>query len=224
MKAIADKCHLLLSTKEKLTANVSDFKIASSNKEKLLGVTIDNHLQFESHIESFCSKASQKLYELSRISSYMSLDQHKLILKFSLTLSLVMSINMDNRNRELNNKINRIHEQALRIVYRDKKSTFNENLEKDNSVKIHIKNIHVLVTEMFEVQKETSPAIMSKVFPITEQNYILRNNSNFVSHRANTIYYGSESLSHLGPKLWRILRDGYKKLSSLNEFKSKIKT
>ena len=131
---------------------------------------------------------------------------------------------MDNRNRELNNKINRIHEQALRIVYRDKKSTFNENLEKDNSVKIHIKNIHVLVTEMFEVQKETSPAIMSKVFPITEQNYILRNNSNFVSHRANTIYYGSESLSHLGPKLWRILRDGYKKLSSLNEFKSKIKT
>ena len=131
---------------------------------------------------------------------------------------------MDNRNRELNNKINRIHEQALRIVYRDKKSTFNENLEKDNSVKIHIKNIHVLVTEMFEVQKETSPAIMSKVFPIAEQNYILRNNSNFVSHRANTIYYGSESLSHLGPKLWRILRDGYKKLSSLNEFKSKIKT
>ena len=89
MKAIADKCHLLLSTKEKLTANVSDFKIASSNKEKLLGVTIDNHLKFESHIESLCSKASQKLYELSRISSYMSLDQHKLILKFSLTLSLV---------------------------------------------------------------------------------------------------------------------------------------
>ena len=84
-----------------------------------------------------------------------------------------------NYNRELNNKINRIHERPLRIVYKDKKSTFNELLEKDNSVEIHIKNLQVLFTEMFEVHKETSPAIMSQVFPITEQNYILRNNCNF---------------------------------------------
>lgn len=37
-----------------------------------------------------------------------------------------------NYNRELNNKI-------VRIVYRDKKSTFGEFLEKSNSVKTHIK-------------------------------------------------------------------------------------
>ena len=81
VKANAGKCHLLLSTKENLTASVSNFKIASSSKEKLLGVTIDNHLKFERHIESLCSKASQKLYELSIMSSYMSLDQRRLIMK-----------------------------------------------------------------------------------------------------------------------------------------------
>ena len=48
MKANADKCHLLLRTKEKITANVWEFKITNSNKEKLPGVTIDNHLKFES--------------------------------------------------------------------------------------------------------------------------------------------------------------------------------
>ena len=81
MKANADKCHLLLNTKRKLTANISNFKITNSKKEKLLGVTIDKDLTFESHIESLCSKASQKLYALVRVSSYMGLCQRRLIMK-----------------------------------------------------------------------------------------------------------------------------------------------
>ena len=59
---------------------------------------------------------------------------------------------------------------------------------------------------MFKIQKETSLAIMSRIFPITEQNYILRNNSNFfASCRTNTVHYGSQTFSHSRPKLWRIL-------------------
>ena len=51
MKANANKCHLLLSTKEKLKPNKSNYTIMNSDKEKLLGVTIDNHLKFESNIK-----------------------------------------------------------------------------------------------------------------------------------------------------------------------------
>ena len=42
------KCHLLLSTKEKLKANISNYTMMNSDKEKLLGLTIDNNLKFES--------------------------------------------------------------------------------------------------------------------------------------------------------------------------------
>ena len=62
MKPNADKCHLLLSTKEKLKANISNYTIMNSDKEKLLGVPIDYHLKFESHIKNLSSKGSQKLY------------------------------------------------------------------------------------------------------------------------------------------------------------------
>ena len=41
--------------------------------------------------------------------------------------------------------------------------------KKGNSAKIHIKNFQVLVMEMFKLWNETSPAIMSRVFLITEQ-------------------------------------------------------
>ena len=73
MKANAEKCHLLLSTKEKRKINISNYAIINSDKEKLLRVTINNHLKFESHLKNVGSKASQKVYALSRVSSYMSL-------------------------------------------------------------------------------------------------------------------------------------------------------
>lgn len=44
MKANSDKWQLLLSTKEKLKTNISNYAISNNDKEKLLCVTINNHL------------------------------------------------------------------------------------------------------------------------------------------------------------------------------------
>ena len=68
-------------------------------------------------------------------------------------------------NRSLSNNINRIHKRAITIVYRDKKSTFKELLEKHNTLTIQVKNIKVLVTEMYKVQKSCSLEIMNNVPP-----------------------------------------------------------
>ena len=67
-------------------------------------------------------------------------------------------------SRALNSKINRLHERCLRIVCNNKTSTFNELLEKDNSVSIHCRNIQALAIEMFKVAKEMSPLIMNEIF------------------------------------------------------------
>ena len=67
-------------------------------------------------------------------------------------------------SRALNNKINRLHERCLRIIYNDKTSTFKELLEKDKSLSIHCRNIQVLATEMYKVVSEMAPAIMNETF------------------------------------------------------------
>ena len=41
------------------------------------------------------------------------------------------------------NKINKLHERGLRIIYNDKKSNFEELLGKDNSVSIHHRNLRM---------------------------------------------------------------------------------
>ena len=47
-------------------------------------------------------------------------------------------------SRTLNNKINRNQERALRLVYLDYTSSFEELLKKDNSVTVHQHNIRLL--------------------------------------------------------------------------------
>ena len=75
MKATADKCQFLVSAK---VCSINNF--ANSNKfkikineinisllEKLLGVILDDQLNFKCHKRNLCKKTSQKLNALARI-------------------------------------------------------------------------------------------------------------------------------------------------------------
>ena len=88
-----------------------------------------------------------------------------------------------------------------------------------------MKNVQELVTETFKVQTNFLSGIMKNVFPITEAiyNHNLTNISNFTSRGINTVRYGSESSSYLGPRLWKILPDKNKKVQFIKDLKSKIK-
>ena len=47
-----------------------------------------------------------------------------------------------------NKKINKLHERALRLVYKDNTLSFNELLSMDNSFTIHHRNVQKLAIEM----------------------------------------------------------------------------
>ena len=64
------------------------------------------------------------------------------------TLVLMMYI------RSIHNKINCIYERARRIVYTNKLPTIENVLEKDQAIKIHIRNLLILVTEKSRVKTE----------------------------------------------------------------------
>ena len=70
MKANAEKCHLLLSTYEKLSANFGNVNIENNRCNKLQGIQIDNKLTFEKHLNDLLKKSSQKLNAVSRIFPY----------------------------------------------------------------------------------------------------------------------------------------------------------
>ena len=75
---------------------------------------------------------------------------------------------------QLNNRINKIQERALRLVYKDNKLTFGDYLKLDNSVTIYQRNLQILAKEIFQVKNSLAPKIMTEVFEIKEPHYNLR--------------------------------------------------
>ena len=61
-------------------------------------------------------------------------------------------------SKKCNNRVDKINERALRIVYQDYASSFTELLEKDNSTTINNRNIQLLATELFKVKNGLSPS------------------------------------------------------------------
>ena len=71
-------------------------------------------------------------------------------------------------SRQLNNRINNIHERALRLVYQDSQSSFGHLLKMNNSFTIHKRNVQTLAIELYKVAYGISPKIMTLVFPTKE--------------------------------------------------------
>ena len=224
MKGNADKCHLLLSSNQQISVTIKDSEIISSNHEKLLGITIDNDLNFNKHVTNLCKKANSKISALARVSPYMTINKARMVMKafVSSQFSYCPLVWM-NHSRTLNSRINRLHERSLRIVYKDKNSSFQQLLIKDNSVTIHHRNIQYLSIELYKVKNGLSPPIMNLVFPTIQPVYNLRSNNCFKGYNVRTVHYGTESLRYLGPKIWSLIPNEIRCLSSLQKFKSKIK-
>ena len=122
--------------------------------EDFQGITIDHELKFDDHVNHLCKKVSLRLNALARIAPFMKVSKKGIIIK-SFTESefgycpLIWMFH----SRGLNNKINRIHERALRITYNDKSSSYGELLTKNRSVTIHQRNIRALAIKIDKVMQ-----------------------------------------------------------------------
>ena len=104
-----DKCYLLISNhNEEILINLA--VIVCSNTIKLLGITIENKLDFSIHVSNLFKKVGQILHALSRISKFMS--QNKLTLLLKAFIESQFGYWMFH-SRTLNNHINRLHKRAL---------------------------------------------------------------------------------------------------------------
>ena len=180
MKLNTNKCHLLLNTQDQNFLKIRNFNIKNSFSEKLLGITFDCKLKFSNHIEDICKKSTRKLNALSRIVPYMDISRRKILMNafFKSQFNYCPLIWMC-YNRSLNHKINRLHERCLRIIYSDKKSSFDELLDKDESVSIHHQNIQKLGIEMFKVLNGENPQIVKEIFHIRDEtSYELKSYEN----------------------------------------------
>lgn len=223
MKANDNKCHLIVCKEKELSITLGKEIVKSDDTVDLLGVTIDKELCFTKHILKLCKQANQKLHALARVSNYLNEEKLRTIMKafvhsqFNYCPMVWMF-----HNRTLNDKINKIHMRALKIVYKNDNLTFHELLEKDNAVTVHQKNLQKLATQMYKVKHHLSPLPMQALFTEKEQRYNLRTKRSWDTHTMRTVNYGIETIRNMGPKTWDLVPPDIKQSKSLLEFKKRI--
>ena len=117
-KANPAKFHFLLSPFIERSIKIMGSTTKTSKEEVLLGVRIDSDLTFKEHVTNICSKANQKLYALTRVSKYLSLQKHRILMKSFITSQFNnCPIVWMCHCISVNNNVNNTHERALRIVY-----------------------------------------------------------------------------------------------------------
>ena len=188
--------------------------------EKLFGITFDSELKFEEHISKICNIVNKKLNALHRIAHHMSLDKREMILKAFLESQFsYCPLIWIFHSRTLNNKINRLHEKALRIVYSDFKANFDELLEKDSSFSIHYRSIQTLAIEIFEFLNGIFHPIINEVFQVrSSAPYSVSDKNELYTRNPKTVTYGTESISFFAPKIWSIVPQELKSSKSLDSF------
>ena len=225
MKANDDKCHLIVANEENVSLHLIHDVIKSSDSVKLLGVSIDKQLNFNEHVSKLCKKGNQTLHALARVSKYLSKDKLRILMKSFIESQfnycpLVWMFH----NRTMNNKINRLHERALRVVYNDnmdEKLSFNDLLVRHGAVSIHDRNMQKLAIEMYQVKKEFSPLPMQELFINQTNTYDLRKDRNWQVPDVKTVAYGLETIRYWVLKTWELLPSEIKNAQTLVEFKIK---
>ena len=150
MKTNPDKYHLLTSATTSIAIKINDDEILNSESEKLLTVTIDNKLNLNYYLQKILKKSNQKVKILARITPCMSISTRKLLMNsFFMSQFNYCPLMWICHSRLMNNKINRLHEKCLCIVYSDKTS-FEELLDKDESVTMHTRSYKYLRLKRFK--------------------------------------------------------------------------
>ena len=106
-------------------------------------------------------------------------------------------------------------------MYLDYTSSFEELLEKDNSVTIHTRNLQCLAIEMFKVCKGIGPEIVKDLFQFDLNK---RSDRTFFRPNVKNVYTGLNTIRYFGTVLWDdMLTMELKSIETLEKFKKEIK-
>ena len=215
---------MTLGSNEKMELDINDKKIVSSSSVKILGVTIDDKLNFNEHITYICKKAGRQLNVLRRL-SYMLVEETRMTIYKSFILSnfnfcpLIWHFCGILNSR----KLEKIQERALRFVFIDYNSSYEKLLDKANLVTIYLLRLQKIAIEVYKATNGLGPKYIQELFTENSMEYDVRMNK-LIQPKFNGITYGLNSISYKGPKIWNGLPDEIRCAISLNEFKVLIKT
>ena len=230
MQANADKFQVMfmkpMRSKTKLPEIfcLENEKLEAKKKVALLGITIDDKLNFDEHISTICKKAARQLNVMFRFHKLLDY-KHKLQIYTSFVLSnfnfcpIVWHFSSITNMRQ----IDKIQERALRFLTGDHKSSY-ASLRKQLGIDcLYLKRMKDIVIEVYKTVNKINPDFMHDIFVTKDSTHDFRDGHKLCMPNFNTIQYGKMSFSYYGAHLWNLLPNHFKMSIDFPTFKKLIK-
>ena len=194
MKANPDKFQAIAIGKknksQNLSFNLNGNKIVCEDNVKLLGVTIDSDLNFDNHISEMCKKASRQLNILKRIGKYMNrLGRLTSYYSFILSNFNYCPVIWHYCSEKNSIKMEKIQERALRFIYEDYDSSYEDLLQKSKLPSLKIRRIRTIAIETFKIIHRKSPQYLHDLIDIKARSYNFRSKNTAAVPRVRTTRY-----------------------------------
>ena len=225
-----DKFQAIILDKKK--SNLTNIPLTIDNQTvklvpsvELLGINLDDKLNFNLHISNICRSSAIQLNALIRLKSYLSLNAKRILINSYIisNFSYCRLVWMFSTAKSLIN-IESLQKRALRFLYNDYSISYEGLLEKAGKVKMNAYRLRNLCVEIYKTINKLNPESMnnSKVKEkkrVVREQYKLR----LETPEWNQVTFGAKSLKVYESKVWNSLPTHSKTSENLIEFKNLMK-
>lgn len=202
--------------------NLNGHLLKSSNIVKLLGISIDDKLMFLPHIKDLTRRANNKIKALLRLSHNISESRRNILFQtFIISFFNYCPLIWIFGSKQANTLLEKCHFRALRARFLDFSSSYENLLKKGETTSLHVRNLRLMLEEVFKSFHGLSPPILHGIFKAKNLNYSLRSGLTF-QIPASKVHVNSFEFRAI--MAWNHLPKTLKCTDSLSEFRRNLQT
>jgi hypothetical protein len=204
---------------------VRGINIPCESEVNLLGITIDDKLKFDRHINKLCKNAARQLNVMYRFKGIFNLKEREIMYNtFILSNFNYCPIIWHFCGKVYSKKIEHIQERALWFMFNDKTSSYVSLLEKCGYTTLLLRRIKTIASDVFKSLHNLNPSFMNEMFEMKNLTYDLRDSNILFQPKFKKITYGKNTFKYYGAHIWNVLPNNIKTCTDIVKFKSLLKT
>ena len=202
--------------------NIDQKNIKTLSSVKLLDVK----LNFSLHITKICRSAANQLHALIRLRMFLNFKEKKTLINsyFYSNFNYCPLVWMFSSAKSLN-KVESLQKRALRFLYEDYVSSYEELLQKAGKEAMKGNRLRSLCIGIFISINNTNPMYMNEIFKLRKTSRTVLSNYklNLDVPTINQVSFGDKSLRYYGSKIWNLLPFHIKPFENLEACSNIIK-
>ena len=201
--------------------SIDQKNIKTSSSVELLGVHIDDKLNFNLHISKICRSAANQLHALIRLQMFLNFEEKKTLINsyFYSSFNYCPLVWMFSSAKSLN-KVESLQKTALRFLYEDYVLSCEELLQKAGKETMKVNRLRSLCIEIYKLINNINPTYMNEIFKLRKISRAVRSNYklNLDVPTINQVSFGGKSLRYNGSKIWNSLSFHVKSSKNLEAY------